>query len=334
MAIKPESAEVTSERFQLFDFKQRLIFAFCVTLFVLIFDAAVLIYCYVGAQCQPWIEKFSGENSIGWEGAIIEFGRHATLVPLVAAILTFRFGVPIRHLFGSNHNKRVIFYRVFLGVLLVGVFVAVWSHHFAEQSFDSFGELTNVDLKKLGSVYKTYFWYSLIQQVCITIPLVFCPVYAISSDLARLSRNYEDLSRDIVNSKLDWVAFKKRFAGFKANCLTISIRYVDVLAILAISICYELIWGFSTLTPSARVVAKVCWFLTALSAITPMVAWLWFSQAYVAILKHRGEEMDVEWSQGNNCQGFVFSLFTASPGGVIAILLFFSLLQKGIDHAL
>ena len=93
MAIKPESAEVTSERFQLFDFKQRLIFAFCVTLFVLIFDAAVLIYCYVGAQCQPWIEKFSGENSIGWEGAIIEFGRHATLVPLVAAILTFRLSL-------------------------------------------------------------------------------------------------------------------------------------------------------------------------------------------------------------------------------------------------
>lgn len=334
MSIQPSPTESPPSRFNLLSFRQRVVIAFCVTLTVLLVDAFVLHYCFVGAKCQLWIEKFSAGSETGWSGAIIEFGRHAILVPLVAAVLTFRFGVPIRHLFGARKNFRVNLFRVLLVTLVLGVTIGVAAHNFWGLSLDSFADASVEDSKKLAELYKVYFWYSLFQHLFVTIPLVFCPVYALSYDLSRLSTSFHGLSDDIKDSQLEWADFKKKFSEFKASCLTISIRYIDVLAILALSICYELIWGFSTLTSNTIVVTQFCWFLTALSAVIPMFAWLWFNQAYVEILKRRGEEIDVEWNQGNNCQSFVFSLFTASPGGVVAILIFLSLLQKGLDHGL
>lgn len=292
-----------------------------------------LCYSYVICDSENWRLAFAGAVSAKWRGVCIEFGRHAILMPLVLFLIAFRFGVQVRHFFSARSGVRIWLYRFLLAMLTFGVLGHEIYYHFGSGGLTAFQAYVgnNSETSTIQSIYRGYFFYSIVQYLFIAIPLAFWPLYALHIDIPFIIRANRKIHGLISRNETNWDEFRKEFREYKSELLTRSLRYIEVLAIVAISVCYELLIGFTTLTPGARTMAFYWWSLIAFSAIMPITAWAFFGETYSLVLRKRADQTDAEWNQGNNCQSFVLSLFTASPGGVIALLLFVTLLQQGLQ---
>jgi hypothetical protein len=309
---------------------------------VLLITAVSLVMAYGVDGTDAWREHFSSSRAHPWHGLLIDFVRTLIFLICLCLLLYFDFRSETIKIFDPRRwSLRVTAFRA--AYLVAVVLVAsnegprLWDQSRAATELVrlSLEQETNEEAHKPAlsdalpenaidanaTAYRWYLPYLLIRYCAVAIPLTLIPLFALRIDLVRMYRHLREYLDELnATNHFGVKGAEQQFHDFKVGCLRLSARYIDVLAILAVAICFENALGRTTLSAKGLQLEEIWWGTVGLSVICPIVVSYWYSRGYWQFLERRGMAASAEWMKSNNAMAYFVELLRFRPSGVIVLV--------------
>lgn len=175
----------------------------------------------------------------------------------------------------------------------------------------------------LVNPYRVYFAYSVLTYAGLAIPLLAMWGAGFFNDLS-FAKERVEASLKQISAAENAAGINSQLVELRASLLSLASRYLDVIGIVAVSIAFELLVGFGTLSDSAIQLTIILWVVVGSVVFCPIIFSIFYSIAVDHVRRTTVSLTEDEWSYReklHSVSAFWASALTGSVGGYAVSLL-------------